>query len=249
MTGQIANALNQEVDFSTLEGGPWDGKRYSYIPHAPGRKPNSVPIFSDSKIPDPIIYQVIRWKLWGINLEHADTLKRLSGTRVIVYADDFATSILTGSGENLMMSPTIQYFGGMADLVVNWTLENRSENPGIEDGDAFLQNDPYIGTAHQIDTALFGPVFWEGKIFCWVYNSCHMSDVGGIQPGSFCVEARDIYDEPLPIPPIKIGRNNALQSDVADVHPAKSDARYGCAPAEKPDGRVCFDQRAYSSDD
>lgn len=218
------DSLNQEVDFSTLEGGPWDGKRYSYIPRAPGRMPRSVPIFSEAKPADPVTYQVIRWKLWGINLEHADTLKRLSGTRVIVYADDFATSILTGFGENVLMSPTIQYFGGMSDLVVNWTLENRSENPGIEDGDVFLQNDPYIGTAHQPDTALCGPVFWNGKIFCWVYNSCHMGDIGGIAPGSFCVEAKDMYDEPTPIPPIKIGRKNILQSDVADMFARQSRA-------------------------
>jgi N-methylhydantoinase B len=215
-------ARRPEVDFSKLPGGPWDGKRYSYIPHAPDRLPPAVEIFDDACPVDPVTYQVIRWKIWGINLEHADTLKRLSGTRVIVYADDFATSILTGAGDNLVMSPTIQYFGGMSDLAVNSTLDFRSRNPGIEAGDVFLQNDPYVGTGHQPDTAMYGPVFWEGKILAWVYNCCHVGDIGGVESGSYCVNARDIFDEPLPIPPIKIARNSVLHDDVVDMFTRQS---------------------------
>jgi len=216
--------LRQEVDFETLPGGPWDGKRYSYIPKLPLRIDPGLEIFAEREPADPVTYQVLRWKLWGINMEHSDTIKRVSGSAVIVYMDDFATSILTGAGENVVMSPTIQYFAGVADLVVKWTLENRGTNPGIEDGDVFLQNDPYVGTAHQMDTAIYGPVFWQGKLLCWVYSCCHMGDMGGIAPGSFCVDAKDIYDEPVVVPAIKLARRGVLQQDVSDMFARQSRA-------------------------
>ena len=66
---------------------------------------------------------------------------------------------------------------------MKWTLENRSENPGIEDGDIFLTNDPWVGATHQSDVAVMAPVFWEGKLFCWVVNTLHQWDLGGTAPG------------------------------------------------------------------
>ncbi|MEX0827733.1 MAG: hydantoinase B/oxoprolinase family protein, partial [Haliea sp.] len=136
---------------------------------------------------------------------------------VIVYTEDFNTSLLTENGDTVLCGPSIQYFTGYGDLVVKWTLENRSRNPGIMPGDIFLQNDPYIGTAHQIDVELYSPVFWEGRLFCWIFSNCHVGDIGGINPGSFCPEAPDIYSEPLAIPPIKLVEDREVRQDVFDM--------------------------------
>jgi N-methylhydantoinase B len=166
---------------------------------------------------DPVTYQVIRWKLWSVNLEHSDTIKRVSGSPIIVYMDDFNTSILTEDGDNLVCGPSIQYFTGLSDLVIKWTLEHRSENPGICEGDVFLQSDPYIGAPHQMDAALYAPLFWDGRLFCWLYSAGHFGDLGGITPGSFCSAAVDIYAEPTPLPPVKLSRGGVLQADVAEM--------------------------------
>ncbi|MET0180476.1 MAG: hydantoinase B/oxoprolinase family protein, partial [Novosphingobium sp.] len=173
-------------------------------------------------LPDAVTYQVLRWKLWTINLEHSDTIKRVSGSPAIVYMDDFATAILTARGDSVVTGPTIQYFTGLADLIVKWTLEHRSGSHGIADGDIFLQNDPYVGAAHQIDTALYMPLFWEGQLVCWLFNAAHQGDLGGIAPGSFCAAANDIFDEPSPVPPIRIARGGVLQDDVAELFTRKS---------------------------
>jgi N-methylhydantoinase B len=220
MAARVQNAPETRARLepsANLSSVTWDGRRYSYMPSAPLRVSEKLRIADASTSSDPVTYEVLRWRLWGLNLEHADTIRRISGTRVIVYMEDFVTALLTARGDTVVSSPTLQYFSGMADLVVKWTLENRSENPGIEDGDVFLQNDPYIGTTHQMDTAMYAPVFWEGELIAWVFNSCHVGDLGGITPGSFCTGANDIYDEPLPIPPVKIARGGSLQSDVAEL--------------------------------
>ena len=77
----------------------------------------------------------------------------------------------------------MQYMSGVTDTQVKWTLENRSDNPGIQDGDMFLANDPWVGAAHQMDVMLLCPVFWKGELFCWVTNCLHQYDIGGITPG------------------------------------------------------------------
>lgn len=212
------SARHEEVDWASLTEGPWDGTRYSYIPPARLRIDPSLHLHSDSEPDlDPVTYQVLRSRFWNMNLDHSDTIKRVSGSPVIVYMEDFNTSLLTEDGDTVVCGPSIQYFTGYGDLVVKWTLENRSANPGIEDGDIFIQNDPYVGTAHQIDVQLYMPVFQDGRLFCWIFGNCHVGDIGGINPGSFVPEAPDIYYEPVPVPPVKIARRDQIQNDVLQV--------------------------------
>ena len=82
----------------------------------------------------------------------------------------------------------------------------------------FLSNDPWVGAAHQMDVTLLNPVFWEGKLFCWITNVLHQYDVGGITPGSFCPNARDAFDEGILIPPIKIVERGELRRDIEGVY-------------------------------
>ena len=214
---------NPQADFETLQGGPWDGSDYGYIPPVDLQIDPDLAFHTEADLDlDPVTYQVIRSRFWNLNLDHADTIKRVAGSSLIVYVDDFNTSLLTESGDSVVCGPSVQYFTGHGDLVVKWTLENRSSSPGIEDGDVFMQNDPYIGTAHQMDTAIYAPVFWEGKLFCWVFSNCHVGDIGGSVAGSFCPEAPDIFSESTPVPPIKLARKDELLADVAEMFTRKS---------------------------
>ena len=78
---------------------------------------------------------------------------------------DFQTSVLTEDGELVFLGPNLQYFSNSHSLTVKWTLEHRSDNPGIGPGDVFLVNDPFVGVPHQPDTALLAPVFLDGSLF------------------------------------------------------------------------------------
>ncbi|HIB21124.1 MAG TPA: hypothetical protein EYO32_06300, partial [Rhodospirillales bacterium] len=42
------------------------------------------------------------------------------------------------------------------------------ENEGIDDGDVFICNDPYLGAIHQPDMATVMPIFVDGEIFSWI---------------------------------------------------------------------------------
>jgi N-methylhydantoinase B len=165
-----------------------------------------------------VTYEVIRHNLWTVNEEHGATIQRISGSPVAVYALDLNPSILTEDAEFVFFGPYMQYMSGVADTQVKWILENRSDNPGINDGDMFLANDPWVGAAHQMDMMLICPVFWEGELFCWITNCLHQYDIGGITPGSFCPSAKSAFDEGMLIPPIKIVERNEIRRDIEDIY-------------------------------
>lgn len=166
---------------------------------------------------DPIAYEVLRSKLWNINWDHQETIRRVSGSQVVVYAFDFNTTIQTEDGAGVCFGPGNLFFGGCADVIVKWTLEHRSMNVGIGEGDVFLQDDPWIGTNHQMDTAVYAPVFWEGKLFAWVYNVIHQRELGGVEPGGFTQQAYDVHSEPTFFPPMKLMDAGRIREDVVDA--------------------------------
>ena len=197
----------------------FDGVNHPYVPPAILRISPKLKLHRDwdTEI-DPVTYEVVRHNLWQINEEHGATIQRLSGSPVAMYALDLNPSLLTEDAEFVYFGPYMQYMSGVTDTQVKWTLEFRSDNPGIQDGDMFLANDPWVGAAHQQDVMLLCPVFWEGELFCWVTNCLHQYDIGGITPGSFCPSAESVYDEGIMLPPIKIIERGEIRRDIEAVY-------------------------------
>lgn len=212
---------------STPPTNDWDGVKLPYIPGASLRIDASLRLHRESVDEiDPIDYEVIRHSLWQANQEHGVTIARMSGSPITKYTMDFNPAILTEDGDFVFFGPYLQWFAGMIDTAVKWTLENRSENPGIEEGDIFIMNDPWVGTTHQQDVGFLCPVFHEGELFCWVTNAAHQYDVGGITPGSFCPSATSVFDEPTPLPPIKLVEGGTVRRDVEEMYLRGSRAPY-----------------------
>jgi N-methylhydantoinase B len=204
---------------SELTGVAFDGVRSGYVPPKKLSISKKLVLHKKSKKSiDPVTFEVVRHALWNVNEEHGATIQRLSGSPVAMYALDLNPSILTEDAEFVYFGPYMQYMSGVTDTQVKWTLENRSDNPGIRDGDMFLANDPWVGAAHQMDVMLLCPVFWKGELFCWVTNCLHQYDIGGITPGSFCPSARDAFDEGILIPPVKIVESNVIRRDIEEVY-------------------------------
>ncbi|WP_141334702.1 hydantoinase B/oxoprolinase family protein [Paenibacillus sp. tmac-D7] len=193
----------------------WDGVQRAYIPIDPLQVPPSVSLHSEYEEEiDPITYEVVRHNLWNVNLEQGKIVENLAVSPITLETRDFQTAIFTEDAEILFFGPYLQYFGGMLDVMIKYVIEKRGEEPGIHDGDVFLQNDPWVGTAHQPDVGIFAPVFWEGQIFCWVANCLHQNDVGGTTPGSFCPNAQDIYFDPPVFPPVRIVKEGKLDIEI-----------------------------------
>lgn len=176
---------------------------------------------SDEKL-DPITYEVIQSKLWNLNLDHGDTIRRVSGSSVVIEGHDFNASVTTETGDGVVFGPYAIFFAGCADVVIKWTLEHRSANPGIREGDVFIQDDPWVGTNHQQDTAVYAPVFREGRLFAWIYNCVHQRELGGSEPGSFVTDTDDCFKEASFMPPIRLVDEGVLRDDVLDAWTRRS---------------------------
>jgi N-methylhydantoinase B len=204
---------------SEMDPALFDGRGHGYVPPETLRISPSLKLQRKSaRSIDPITYEVIRHALWHVNEEHGATIQRISGSPVAMYALDLNPSILTEDGEFVYFGPYMQYMSGVTDTQVKWILENRSDNPGIRDGDMFLANDPWVGAAHQQDVMLICPVFWEGELFCWVTNCLHQYDIGGITPSSFCGSAESAFEEGICIPPVKIIEGNEIRRDIEEMY-------------------------------
>lgn len=204
---------------SELTDEVFDGVTNPYVPGKTLKIDPSLKLHTDYEADlDPVTFEVVRHALWNINEEHGGTIQRVSGSPVAIYALDLNPTIMTEDAEFVYVGPYMQYMSGVADTQVKWVLENRSDNPGINDGDMFLSNDPWVGAPHQQDVMLLCPIFWEGELFAWITNCLHQYDIGGITPSSFCPGARDTFDEGLMMPPIKIIENLEIRKDIEGMY-------------------------------
>ena len=90
----------------------------------------------------------------------------------------------------------------------------------LEEGDVILTNDPYTCNAavsHLPDWIVLVPIFKDGRHMAWSAMFGHMSDNGGMVPGSIPIQAETIFQEGIRIPPTKLYRKGELQSDVLEL--------------------------------
>lgn len=167
---------------------------------------------------DALTYEVIRHRLWSITDEMGEALKRMSGSIVVTDCNDFNFALTDELGQPVQIGLYNTELAASMDLAISWTLQHWSENPGIQEGDMFLCNDPWVGGGlHQNDVSLFAPLFWEGELFGWSSAVAHQVDLGGVAPGSWTPRSQDVFWESLPTPPVKIVRGGELQRDVEAV--------------------------------
>ena len=90
----------------------------------------------------------------------------------------------------------------------------------IEEGDVILTNDPYMcngAVSHLPDWLVLVPVFKDGRHLAWTAMFGHMSDNGGMVPGSIPVSATSIYQEGIRIRPTKLYKKGELQEDLLEL--------------------------------
>ncbi len=90
----------------------------------------------------------------------------------------------------------------------------------LEEGDMIFTNDPYscgAAVSHLNDWLVLKPIFKDGRHLCWAAHFGHMTDIGGKVPGSLPIDAREIFEEGVAVPPVKIFRKGELQEDIISI--------------------------------
>ena len=154
---------------------------------------------------DAITLEIIQNSLQATADEMFAAMKKTAMSSIIYEVLDMGTGILDADGEIASSGAGIPAFIGVLDKAVKVLIAKFDQPGDIEPGDVFATNDPYHGgVTHLNDIVVAMPVFAGDRIIAWTANIAHNSDVGGMAPGSLTGEAKEIYQEGLRLPAIKI---------------------------------------------
>lgn len=105
-------------------------------------------------------------------------------------------------------------FLGVMQFATQAVIERRRD---LDPGDIVIQNDPYMGGTHLMDVKMVMPFYYRGKLWCYLSNTGHWPDTGGMVPGGFNATATEIQQEGLRLPPVKLVRGGELVQDIVDI--------------------------------
>ncbi len=163
---------------------------------------------------DSIGLEIMWSRMINIAEECWHTVIRTAFSLIIGEAQDFACEILDARGRQIVHSPrAMPVFNLTLPVAVNAMIE-RYPAQMLTEGDVLVTNDPWLCAGHLFDIAVAVPVFREGRIVAFVGIVGHVSDIGGTKDD---LNAREIYDEGIQIPPMKLFRAGVPNEDLFDI--------------------------------
>jgi N-methylhydantoinase B len=153
---------------------------------------------------DPITLEIIQSSLQAASDEMFAAFRKTAMSAIIYEVLDMGTGITDADGNLASSGAGIPAFVGVLDKAVQRIIELNAHEE-FRPGDIFATNDPYYGgVTHLNDVVLAMPVFADGELVAWTANIAHWNDVGGMVPGSISNEAKEIYQEGLRLPAVKL---------------------------------------------
>jgi N-methylhydantoinase B len=161
---------------------------------------------------DPISFEVIRNALVAATDEMVLALKRSAYSTNIKTRSDFSCAFFDAQLRSVAQGfnqPV--HLGSMVEQVPKAVLGYGPENLGP--GDVIVTNDPHPSGVHLNDVSLISPVHSGGELLGYVANLAHHVDVGGGAPASIGA-FREVFQEGVIIPPVKLVRGGKIVDDV-----------------------------------
>jgi N-methylhydantoinase B len=164
---------------------------------------------------DPITFEIVRHRLFRVVEEAVITLKHVSGSPTTNEGHDLMVSLYSAEGELLMGG--VGFLHHLSSAAEACKAIKRRFAGRIGEGDIFLLNDPYTAALHTSDVYLIAPIHFEGALVAWSACFVHVNDIGAMNPGGFCPEARDIFTEGFSSPGIRLVQRGELCADVFET--------------------------------
>lgn len=166
---------------------------------------------------DPVTFEVIRHRLLSITDEQAAVLAAVSGSPLVNEATDFNTGLYLADGEVVTMGRTVILHAASLSMMVRSVIQHCGADPGIDPGDIFVMNHPYMGALHAPDFGVLAPIFHAGRRVGWTGACAHQLDVGGAAHGGFAPQATNVFQEGMLISPTKLVARGELRNDVLSM--------------------------------
>ena len=158
-----------------------------------------------------VTLEVFRHLFAALAEEMGAALRRSAFSPNIKERRDYSCALFDPEGEVVALGDHMPVHLGAMPMSVRAALDELGE---LANGDVAIVNDPFRGGTHLPDITAIQPV-WEpsGRLLGYVAARAHHSDVGGSTPGSMPL-AREIYEEGLRIPPVRLFKRGERDEDL-----------------------------------
>lgn len=164
---------------------------------------------------DPVTFSVLVRRLEGIADEMTLALEMSSWTTMLALNRDFSCAIYDAVPRQVCMHEANTVHTTSLHIVMS---EIAAKFDGtIVDGDMFLCNDPYRGNTHVGDVVVAAPVFSQNRHIMWSVAKAHHMDIGAFVASSCTAASRDVWQEGLQIPPVRVAAAGRPCSDMLDL--------------------------------
>ncbi len=152
---------------------------------------------------DPVTTEVVRGWMETVTEEMQATVVKTAHSPLICEARDATCALFDRDGLTASQASAMPvHLGVLAELGRRFA---EKYPPGdAQPGDIYITNDPYAGGTHMPDIAVCTPVFSNDELVGYVASMAHHRDIGGLEPSSVSVRARDIHAEGLRLPMIRL---------------------------------------------
>lgn len=148
-----------------------------------------------------VTFQVLWNRLLAIVEEQAQVLIRTAFSPMVRYCGDVSVAAFDVRGRMLAqaVTGTPGHVNTMAEAVGHFL--DRFPLDEMREGDAYITNDPWLGTGHLNDFTVLTPAFHEGRCVALFACTSHIMDVGGLGAST---EALDVLSEGIYVPHLKL---------------------------------------------
>jgi N-methylhydantoinase B len=162
----------------------------------------------------PFTIQVLSNRIGSILNEQQTALIRTAFSTVVRESEDLACGVFNQAG--LMIAQSLTGTPGHVNSMATGVKHFVDAFPpdSLEQGDVLITNDPWKTAGQVNDFTVVTPVFRGGRPIAYFASTCHAPDIGGRQ---FSGEAREVYEEGLQIPMLKILRAGEPNRDVLEI--------------------------------
>lgn len=165
---------------------------------------------------DVVTAEVHRKAIENLTKEMALAMVRTSTSPVVYEAKDFSTCFFDTVPDQLGFSGYVLFHIGSSRGGVRKIMELGGVGD-LKPGDGYITNDPRAGGAmHQADVGVIMPMFYKNdELVGWGFANMHVLDIGGVGVSGYAPGARDVYQEGLRFPPVKIIKGGRIDSEWA----------------------------------
>jgi N-methylhydantoinase B len=158
---------------------------------------------------------VLRRRFEAIIGDMVNALFKSGRSGVLNTAKDFTCSITDSKLQTVSAAVGLPVHASAIDLIPRAVLEKFGDN--VRPGDCFANNSGYHGNTHCGDFTLCAPVFFDGKLVFYTIARAHLADMGFPTPTTYGPLSRDVYEEGLILPCVRIQRERVDVPEVIDI--------------------------------